>query len=152
MFRAIVVLGNILAFIGVSICAFTHALSLIDVAPEFLVRAFAAALLAVLPLGGLATVLALRAGRTYDLWGGRLSAFIARRTPRWLRRVGIGVFVYALIHFVVFSATGLQENMTARHIPLMASAFVAWFYLMFIQLFTVGLSDPQLIGPAGASG
>src|SRR5437588_11715456 len=152
MFRTIVVLANILAFIGVTICAFTHALSLIDVVPGFLVLLFAAALLAVFPLGGLATVLALRAGRTYGLWGGRLSAFIARRTPRWLRRVGIGVFVYALIHFVVFSAKGVQENMTASHIPLMASAFVAWFYLMFIQLFTVGLSDPQLIAPTGASG
>ena len=58
----IVVLANILAFIGVTICAFTHALSLIDVVPGFLVLLFAAALLAVFPLGGLATVLALRAG------------------------------------------------------------------------------------------
>ena len=146
MFRAIVLLANILAIIGVSICAFTHALSLIDVAPGFLVQLFSAALLAVFPLGGLAVILALRVGRTYGLG---LPVFIARRTPRWLRRVGVGVFVYALIHFVVFSAKAVPAT---TPIPLMASAFIAWFYLMFIQLFTAGLGDTQLIESAGARG
>lgn len=151
MFRMIVVLANIVATVGLTICAFTHALSLIDLLPGFWVALFAVALAAVFPLGGLATVLALRVGRTYGLWGSRLSGFIAERTPRSLRRVGIGVFVYALIHFGVFSAKGAPENMTAT-VPLMASAFVAWFYLMVIQIFTVGLSDPQIIESTGASG
>jgi len=152
MFRGIVVLASVLAFIGVSICAFTHALSLVSVLPGFLRGLFAAALLAMFPLGGLGTVLALRVQRTYGLSGSDFPGFIARRTKRSLRRVGIGVFVYALIQFVVFSAKAVPQSTTATHIPLMASAFVAWFYLMFIQLFTVGLSDAKIVESAGASG
>jgi hypothetical protein len=30
-----------------------------------------------------------------------------------------------------------------------ASAFVAWFYLMFLQAFAVGLSDWNLVGSKG---
>src|SRR5206468_13041296 len=60
------------------------------VVPRFkvLVRLFAATVLAVFPFGGFTILLALRVGRTYGVSGGDLSAFIARRAPRWQRHVG----------------------------------------------------------------
>lgn len=151
MFRVLVVLANILAVSGVALCALTHALSLVGVVPRFWVRSFAVALLAVFPIGGLAIFLVIRVGRTYGLWGGRLDLFIAGRAPRWLRRIGTGVLLYGMIHFVVFCFVGTPESTSATHIPPMASAVVAWFYVMFIQVFTVGLRDPKIISAAAAS-
>ncbi len=84
------------------------------------------------PIGGLAIFLVIRVGRTYGLWGSRLDLFIAGRAPQWLRRVGTGVLLYG-------------------HIPPMLSAVVAWFYVRFIQVFTVGLRDPKIIAVAAAS-
>ena len=76
---------------------------------------------------------------------------MARRAPRWLRRVWTGIFFYAAIHFVVFCFVGSPEIMSATHIPPMASAVVAWVYVEFIQVFTVALRDPKIIAAAAAS-
>ena len=152
MFRSTVVFANIAAGIGATLCALIHALSFFDVVPGFLVRMFAATVLAVFPFGGFTILLALRVGRTYGISGGDLSAFIARRAPRWQRHVGIGVLVYALIHLVAFGAVGAQKSTGATHVPLVASAFVVWFYLMFMQVFTVGLRDPKVVEPKAHQG
>ena len=61
------------------------------------------------PIGGLAIFLVIRVGRTYGLWGSRLDLFIAGRAPQWLRRVGTGVLLYGMIHFVVFCFVGDPE-------------------------------------------
>ena len=151
VFRVLVVCATTLAVSGVALCALTHVLSLVGVVPRFWVRSFAVALLAVFPIGGLAIFLAIRVGRTYSLWGHRLDTFIARRAPRWLRRVGTGILFYAAIHFVVFCFVGTPESMSATHIPPVVSAVVAWFYVRFIQVFTVGLRDPKIIAAAAAS-
>jgi hypothetical protein len=151
VFRVLVVCATILAVSGVAVCALTHGLSLVGVVPRFWVRAFAVALLAVFPMGGLATFLAIRVRRTYGLSHSRLGTFMARRAPRWLRRVGTGILFYAAIHFVVFCFVGSPESTSATHIPLMVSAVVAWFYVMFVQVFTVGLRDPKIITAAAAS-
>jgi len=151
IFRVLVVLANILAVSGVALCALTHVLSLVGVVPRFWVRSFALALLAVFPIGGLAIFLVIRVGLTYGLWGRRLDTFMARRAPRWLRRVGTGVLLYGMIHFVVFCFVGGPESTSPTHIPPMLSAVVAWFYVRFIQVFTVGLRDPKIIAVAAAS-
>lgn len=109
------------------------------------------ALDAVFPIGGLAIFLGIRVGRTYGLWDSRLDTFLARRAPRWLRRVGTGILFYAAIHFVVFCFVGSPESVSATHIPPMVSAVIAWFYVRFIQVFTVGLRDPKIIAAAAAS-
>src|SRR6266850_4716546 len=116
MFRVLVVLATILAVSGVALCALTHVLSLVGVVPRFWVRSFAVALLAVFPIGGLAIFLVIRVGRTYGLWGSRLDLFIAGRAPQWLRRVGTGVLLYGMIHFVVFCFVGDPESTSATHI------------------------------------
>ena len=149
VFRVLVVCATTLAVSGVALCALTHVLSLVGVVPRFWVRSFAVALLAVFPIGGLAIFLAIRVGRTYGLGGSRLDTFIAGRAPRWLRRVGTGILFYAAIHFVVFCVVGSPES--ATHIQPMVSAVIAWFYVRFIQVFTVGLSDPKIIAVAAAS-
>ena len=148
MFRGLVVLATILAVSGVALSALTHVLSLVGVVPRFWVRSFAVALLAVFPIGGLAIFLVIRVGRTYGVWGSRLATFIARRAPRWLRRVGTGVLVYAAICFVVSGFVGAPENAGATHVPPEVSAVVAWLYVMFIQVFTVELRDPKIIAAA----
>jgi hypothetical protein len=147
MFRGLVVLATILAVSGVALSALTHVLSLVGVVPRFWVRSFAVALLAVFPIGGLAIFLVIRVGRTYGVWGSRLATFIARRAPR-LRRVGTGVLVYAAICVVVPGFVGAPENAGATHVPPEVSAVVAWLYVMFIQVFTVGLRDPKIIAAA----
>jgi hypothetical protein len=147
MLRTTVVLANILAASGAALCAIIHALSFSDATAGFWARLFAVTVLVVFPLGGLAMLLSLRVARTYGVWGGHLSAFIAQRAPKWLRRVGIAVFFYALIHLVPFGVFGVQKSIGATHVPLMASAFVAWFYLMFMEVFTVALRDPKIVEP-----
>ena len=104
------------------------------------------------PFGGFTIFLALRVGREYGVSGGELAAFIAQRAPRWQRHVGIGVLVYALIHLVAFGAVGAQKSTGAAHAPLVASAFLVWFNLMFMQVFTVGLRDPKVVEPKARRG
>jgi hypothetical protein len=43
---------------------------------------------------------------------------------------------------------GAPENAGATHVPPEVSAVVAWLYVMFIQVFTVGLRDPKIIAAA----
>jgi hypothetical protein len=144
MFRPLVVLTNVLAVGGVVLCAIVHAFSFVEVMPRLLAQLFAVTLLAVFPLSGFAILLALRVGRTYGVRGSQLSTFIAQRAPKWLRRLGIAVFVYALLHFA-FDVIGTRKISGLTRPPLMASAFVAWFYLWFAQVFTVGLRDPKIL-------
>jgi len=61
------------------------------------------------------------------------------------------VFAYALIHFVAFATIGARTAPGTTHVPLLASAFVAAFYLTFMEVFTVGLNDPTLVEPKGPS-
>jgi len=149
MFRSTVVFANIAAGSGAALCALIHALSFFDVVPGFLVRLFAATVLAVFPFGGFTIFLALRVGRTYGVSGVDLSAFIAQRAPRWQRHVGIVALVYASIHLVLvaFGAVGAQKSTGPTHVPFVLSAFVVWFYLWFMQVFTVGLRDPKIVEP-----
>jgi hypothetical protein len=147
-------LAGILAVSGGVLCGLIHAVFLIQaafsitLAPAVWARLFSISVLAVFPLGGFAILVGLRLGRQHGVRSG-LAALIAQRSPRWLRRAGIGVFIYALIYFVAFRASGAQESLGATDVPLVASAFVAWFYLMFLQAFAVGLSDWNLVGSKG---
>ena len=146
MFRTIVFLANILAASGVAACAFTHAASLFGPTPRLTGQIFASTTLAVFPLGGLAIILALRVKRTYRVRG-HLASFIGQRAPRWLHRASMCVFVYALIHFVASVTVGARTASGATQVPLVVSAFVATFYLGFMEVFTVGLDDPKLVEP-----
>ena len=145
MFRALVVLANVLTVAGAVLCAVVHAFSFADVTPRFLAQLFAVTILAVFPLSGFAILLLLRVGRSYGVSGVQLSTFIAQRAPKWLRRLGIAVFVYSLLHFF-FEAIGTGKIAGLARSPL-ASAFVAWFYLMFAEVFTVALADPTVLEP-----
>ena len=146
MFRTTVLLANILAASGVAACALTHATSLIDVTPRLSGQIFASTTLAVFPLGGLAIIVALRVQRTHRVRG-HLPSFIGQRAPRWLHRASMCVFVYALIHLIAFATIGARTASGATDVPLVASAVVAFFYLGFMEVFTVGLNDPELVPP-----
>jgi len=146
MFRTAVLLANIIAASGVAACALVHAASLIGPTQRLAGQIFASTILAVFPLCGLAIILALRVKRTYRVRG-HLPSFIGQRAPRWLHRASMCVFAYALIHFVAFATIGARTAPGTTHVPLLASAFVAAFYLTFMEVFTVGLNDPTLVEP-----
>jgi len=109
-------------------------------------RIFAVVVLAVFPLGGFAFLVSFRVGRTYATWGNHILAFLLRRAPKWLGRLAIGTLVYAIVHLVVLAATRTQGATLGTRVPLAASASVAWFYLIFVAVFTVALRDPKILG------
>jgi hypothetical protein len=134
-------IANVLAAGGAVVCALVHFMSFVGVGPLLSGRLFAVAVLAVFPLGGFAILLLLRVGRTYRVWGSHQLDFVIRRAPKWLRYLVQAAFIYGLIQFLVLVFRGSSH----ADASLASSAFVAWFYLVFVAVFTVGLGDPRLV-------
>jgi len=148
MFRTVVVLAKVLAVGGAAASALVHFTTFTGVALVFSGRILALAVLAAFPLGGFAILLLLRVGRTYRVWGNHQLTFVRQRTPKPLRVLTDIVFVYALICFAVSYVVRSSTIVGS----LAASAFVAWFHLVFTGVFSVSLGDPRIVRPRPRSG
>jgi hypothetical protein len=149
MMRLITRLALVAARVGLAASVVAHALSFQhghEIAPAW----FFAVFFGIFPLGAVGLLVCYRVGTTHGIWGSREQwVFFDRSVPEWLTKVRTTVFVYAMFRFVWFAVTDSSDAAADSGVPLgLFSAFTAAFYVTFLTILKVDLSEANVIRPA----
>jgi hypothetical protein len=148
--RFIARLAIVVAAVGLAASVVAHVLSFRpghDVAPPWFLVVF----LGIFPLTPVGLYVGYRVGTTHAIWGSRDQwAFFDRHLSVWWIKIRTFAFLYALLRFVWFAATNPSNAATDSGVRLgLFSAFTAVFYLTFVMILKVALSDHTIIPQAG---